>query len=115
MLCQSGDVDTDARNARVSALQATLQRLGFLTGAIDGKYGKQTAAALAAACATVGWACSGDAYWAGEYAALQQVVAKTWGGQAGPPGPPTLVPHTHTFDAPAGQSGPATPASSNGE
>ncbi len=89
MLCQHGDVDTDARNARVAALQATLQRLGFLAGAIDGKYGNQTRDALAAACATVGWACSGDAYWAGEYAALQQVVAVKWGGSTpGPVGPP---------------------------
>ncbi len=103
MLCQHGDVDTDARNARVAALQATLQRLGFLTGAIDGKYGNQTRDALAAACATVGWACSGDAYWAGEYAALLHVCTKTWGSD----GLSGLVPHTHAFDSPEGTSGPA--------
>jgi hypothetical protein len=93
MLCQLGDKDEAYVPGRVSALQATLQRLGFYSGPIDGIYGNSTRDALKAALAVVNWIVDGTKYWAGEYAALLQVCCVTWGkpgpkGDKGDPGKP---------------------------
>jgi hypothetical protein len=89
MYCKYGD-----NNGNVSGLQSILAMLGFMpNAAVDGKYGNQTASALAAALLPwVGGDPSGRTYWAGEYAQLQRVVAQHFGtglpGEPGPPGEP---------------------------
>lgn len=98
MLCKLGD-----KGDKVAALQAILQMLGYDV-AIDSSYGNQTAGALSVALATVDWNVDGTAYWAGEYAHLQAVVAKKFGGQ-GAPGP----------QGPKGEPGPEGPRGPQGE
>lgn len=93
MLCTFGDVDPagDPEEGRVAALQARLWFLGYDTGnpPTDGNYGPKTRDALKAACASVGWTCTGEAFWAGEWAALGKAEILHWAAAAG---------HTHPDD-----------------
>jgi len=86
VFCKQGET-----NDNVAALQGLLQLFNPAVTA-DRIYGPATSAALKSALATVGYVGGvpdGSVYWAGEYAHLQQAVAKKFGtGQKGDKGDP---------------------------